>query len=102
MGRNSYIEQQVGAVLLTLRAGSIDSVAMAERINFDLQPALREAVKRGFVVNTCRDFALGSTYAITQAGKNACPKRRDLFRRPAVSTLEQPTKQDLIEMGLTA
>lgn len=92
---------QENMVLLALRAGPLDSATLAERTGFDIHIALRACIRNGWVIHTCKDFSVGSIYAITAEGKEACPKRRNLFRL-AFDQLEQPNSDDLIEMGLTA
>ena len=62
-------------VLLALRAGEASSEALDERLGGDHSSTLSELVRQGLVE---RDDMWGVSYRLTNAGRAACPRWRDI------------------------
>ncbi|MDR2220988.1 MAG: hypothetical protein LBE24_10505 [Methylobacillus sp.] len=60
-----------GRILLALRAGPMDYLALVERFNFQSYVAVKKLIDKGMV----KRFAEGE-YCLTPLGREHCPTRR--------------------------
>lgn len=74
---------RVHEILLALRAGPISSSALAERFANNYGPGILSLCRAGYATNS------DDIYAITPAGRAACPPRR-IKSPPTIRKLEEP------------
>lgn len=87
-----YTQSNVaGRALLALRAGAMTTDQLVERFGSNVNTALARLAREGLIVRTA-DVDRHALWRLTDAGRIACPRRRDPVKPPNLPYPDKPRK----------